>query len=299
MSSSSSYRVLSLGVTNGVNTYIRDVYKDSVYHTNPKPPKQSTPVSQPGVVEKKTDRPPRQENTDKPAVVAKSEVQKDQLSRHQPLLDDVYSDDKPTAKYIVPPPEDGYSRKIREVYVSNLDSLNHFYFVDNEFVGTRFPYLQKLAQLAVDGSYDMLPIFKATTFISTVVTGLPTEKRGPFPLTGYEACRAFLDVLRMYDYVRKPVVPKTPVVTEKKLDQELSHVAEWSDFDFDSLIQDRDLFNKKKSQLWRLESLDPSRKHKVTEWIHKHEMYFSSGDSKLRSVKASSRRGAPGYMRVN
>lgn len=274
---------------------MRDVYKTSVYSTNPKRTPTSTPVSQPRVAEKKTVKPSQQEKTDKPVVVAKSEVQKDQRRIQFNIIKRMIAQDLPTEKYIVPPPEKGYSRKIREVFVSNLDD-RFCYFVDNELIGTRFPYLQKLAQLAAHGSYDLLPIFKATSVVRLDFYG-PAEEA--MPIIADEAFRLYTDVLRLYDYVSSAQLPPdNPVVTEDKLDAELKTERQISDFDFDSLIQDEERYRK---ELQRLLSLPPDRtpRFKISAWIRKHEDFFSSGDSKLKSTKTTPKRGAPGYMRVN
>lgn len=126
-------------------------------------------------------------------------------------------------------------------------------------------------------------------------------QRSAIGLTGYEAYRMYIEVLVLFniDLNQSEKEEKSPLVTDKKLTKELGIQTEWSDFDFDSTIQDKDVFEKKRSQLMKMQSDLPSRKAQIAKWMARHENYFSSGDSKLKTIKESPKRGSPGYMRVN
>lgn len=262
------------------------------------------------VFDKSATTPPRRPKEDKvevvkplecttaPKVKERVEVRQGKLSPHARRMSEMYTFSFPRTDgiYVIPPCVDGLCREIRKTYVPTPKDC--VYFIDEHCLGCKFSMLQFLAAHGVIGEFDLTPLLRKVEYFSTTSEFLDSNK---ILLTGPEAAQIYLDVLSMYDYFQCPreKEEKSPLVTDKKLTKELGIQTEWSDFDFDSTIQDKDAFEKKRSQLMKMQSDLPSRKAQIAKWMARHENYFSSGDSKLKTIKESPKRGSPGYMRVN
>lgn len=221
------------------------------------------------------------------------ELTEEQEEKLSPLADFLSSSQPfvcPDGVFVVPKCPDNYRREVRKQHAfSNRAHCAHF--IEREYIGSYFTLAQRLSLFAIEGEYDFKNIFNNISYLDCV-------SRTSHKLTSQEMALLYHDVLSMYDYIECET-EDSEKITRSEVDDSLERLEAWNDFEFKGFVKDLDDFRQKKKYLYPLTEGSSDRFQKYCQWLKKQKTFLNSGDAKLRPVKESTRKGEPGYMRVN